>query len=154
MNRTVSTLTAAILALGLAFPLLSPAYGQDAPAKPAAGAKAKKGQKGQKGKRAGGMKKLDAALAQLNLTADQKPKVDKAKAELRAEVKKANESTDPEEKKSKNVAARKAFRQKLGGILNADQKKKLAELMPKRKKGAKGAKAAKAGAKAAKAPKS
>ena len=125
MNRWITQLAA--VAVGLS--LTTAAY-----AAPEAGAAPKKpGQKGAKGQKAGGGKRMEMALAKLNLTPDQKTKIDKLIADSKAEGKKLRTAEGtPEEKKAKRREAGKAFRQKLNAILTPAQQAQLKEARPKR----------------------
>lgn len=138
MNRLLTSLAAGLLALAIATPVVTATAAYAAPA--AATAAAPEKGKG-KGKRAGAMKKLEAVLPSLNLTAEQKPKVqeiiDKTKAELK-EVQKAGGT--PQEKRAKTKPIREAMTKKLMAILTPEQQTKLKEAMGRKGKGAKVAK--------------
>ena len=136
MKSWITKLAAAVLGLSLAAAVC---------AAPEAGAPKKPGQKGAKGQNAGGPHRLQAALAKLNLTTDQKTRIDKLIADSRAENKKLRTAAGtPEEKKAKRREAGKAFRQKLNAILTPAQQAQLKEAMPKRPAGAKAPKPGKA----------
>lgn len=142
MKRWMITLAAGVMAASLVVPALA------APGAPGAGKQARQGAQGRKGGQRG-MKRLQGALAKLNLTADQKTKIDALSEATKAEVKKIQAgSGTPEEKRPKMRAAMRAFREKLNAILTPEQQKQLREEMQKgRKKNAR----AKTGKKPAKA---
>ncbi len=127
MNRWLTSLTA-VLALAIATPAVvgtvSPAYAQGAAAKG----------KG-KGKNGGPIKKLETTLASLNLTAEQKPKVDDALNAFKAEAKKiADAGGTPQENRQKMRPVRQSLMKKLGGILTPEQMTKLKEATARKKK--------------------
>lgn len=127
MNRWLTSF-AAVLALAVATPAVigtvSPAYAQGAAAKG----------KG-KGKNAGGLKKLETTLAGLNLTAEQKPKVDAAVNAFKADAKKIAEAGGtPQENRQKMRPLRQGLMKKLGGILTPEQMTKLKEATARKKK--------------------
>lgn len=131
MKRWMTSISAALLGLSLATgSLAAPAT---APAKP-----------GVQGQRRGGgpVKRFEAALAKLNLTPDQKTKVDKLMADTKAQALKVRQGAGtPEEKRTKSRELMKGFRAKLNAILTPEQEAKLKEAMPKRPGGQKNAKA-------------
>lgn len=104
------------------------------------GADAPEGKRGH-GKGAMGAK-LDEALGKLDLTADQKTKIDAAKAKLQEfrqahadELKAAQEETDPEKKRAAFKGMMEKMKEMMDGIravLTDEQKKKFEELMPAR----------------------
>lgn len=130
MNRLLTKLAAGLLALTVAAPIVCATGAAAAPST----------QTQAKGKRKGGaMKKLEAALPGLNLTAEQKPKVqeviEKTKAELKVIQK--GEGT-PQEKRAKTKPIREAMTKKLLAILTPEQQAKLKEALGTKGKGAKG----------------
>jgi Spy/CpxP family protein refolding chaperone len=128
MNRWIKVLAASVLTLTVAAPVLV------VDARPALAQAAKPAKK--KGKGAGGFKRVETALAKLNLTAEQKPKVDAVITAAKAEAKKINEGTGtPEEKRPKLRGLQKQTREKLAAILTPEQQKQLREATA-RKKGA------------------
>ena len=128
MKRTILKTVTLIAALCVAAPMF--VSGADAP----------EGKRGHgKGAIAG---KLDEALGKLDLTADQKTKIDAAKAKLgeymkahAEELKAAREATDPEKKREAFKGAMEQMKQtrdEIRSILTDEQKKKFDELMPAR----------------------
>jgi Spy/CpxP family protein refolding chaperone len=129
MNRWIKVLAASVLTLSVAAPVLvvtaAPAVAQAA--KPAKGKK----------KGAGGFKRLEAALEKLNLNAEQKPKVDAAIKDAKAEAKKiADAGGTPEEARPKMRAVQKTLREKLTAILTPEQQKQFKEATARKKDGA------------------
>lgn len=125
MKRWITALAAGVLALSVFAPTAAQAAEQ-AP-KPA------------RGQRAGGGKRLQAALAKLNLTAEQKPKVDAAVKATSEEMKKIRQGAGtPQEKRPKLREAQKGLITKLQSILTPEQQNQLKAEMGA-KKGAKGA---------------
>ncbi|MGV3720502.1 MAG: hypothetical protein ACO1SX_06280 [Actinomycetota bacterium] len=134
MKRWITLLAAGALALCVTAPTLA-APAAEKPAAP----------KAAKGKRAGGMKRFEAALAKLNLTAEQKPKVDAAVKTAQAESKKIREGAGaPQEKRPKMREVQKGLQTKLRAILTPEQQKQLKEALAasRPKRGAKGQKPA------------
>ena len=132
MKRWMFTLAATVVGISLA--------SASAAAPPTGTTPAKPGQKAgaRKQRQPGGMKRLETALAKLNLNADQKTKVDKLIADAKADGRKLRTAQGtPEEKKAKRRASSKAFRQKLNAILTPAQRTQLRASMPKRPAGAK-----------------
>jgi len=145
MTKWLMTLGAALLAVALVVPAAAQDQGnKGAEKKP--GAAAKKGAKGAKG---GG--KMKAVMAKLNLTADQKSKIDLILKESREETKKLRASNaTPEEKKAKGRELRKQSTDKIMAVLTPEQQKLAKEEMKKNAADAKGkAKAKKAASKGA-----
>lgn len=139
MKRWMNILAASLIALSVSVPAFS---APDAAA-PAAKAQAGKPGKG-KGRAGGGFKRMDDALAKLNLTAEQKPKVDAAIKDAKAEAKKIRESGGtPEEKRPKMRELQKGLRDKLQAILTPEQLKQLKEATARKRDGAGAAKPAK-----------
>jgi len=122
MNRWLITLVAGIAAVTLSGAVM--AAQAEAPAPEKAPAKAAgRGNRGQ-------IQRFKNALAKLTLTDDQKKKVDEAVTATQAEMKKIREGEGtPQEKRPKNQAAIKAFREKLNTILTPEQQKQLREEM-------------------------
>ncbi len=126
MKKTVLKTLTLIVAIGVAAPMLAAAA--DAP-------------EGKRGKGAPG-RRFDEALSKLDLTADQKPKVDAAKSKLTEyrkahaeELKAAREETDPEKKRAafKGVTEKMMeVREEIRSVLTDEQKKKFDELLPAR----------------------
>ena len=132
MKRWLST-CAAVLALSIAVPAI--VSGGSVLAAPAQ-AKAQKGQA--KGKGKGPVARIQNVMPQLNLTAEQKPKVDEALKAASDQIAKAHEGvTDPKEKAKVSRPIMKSLREKLNGILTPDQQSKLKELTAPKKKAAK-----------------
>lgn len=128
MNRWIKILAAGVLTLTVAAPVLvvsaTPAAAQAA--KPAKG----------KGKGAGGFKRLEAALAKLNLTAEQKPKVDAAIKEAKDSAKKlADAGGTPQERRPKMREVQKTLREKLTAILTPEQQTQFKEATARKKDG-------------------
>jgi Spy/CpxP family protein refolding chaperone len=121
----------------LALTLSAPAFAAEGAGTPGAPAKSAKAAKAGKGAKGGG--RMKAALEKLNLTAEQKPKVDKAFAAYQADVKKIRDGAGTnDEKKPKLRAASRAFQTQLSTILTSEQQQKLKE-MRKQRPGATGA---------------
>lgn len=132
------------LALGCALALVTPLFvlGKD------------KGAGG--GKHDGGMGAVDEALSKLQLTAQQKAKIEECKTKFRdclstyrEEAKQAKRSNDPEKKKETVKSIAEKRREMMDGIravLTNEQKKMFDEAMPKR--GARGKGGSKADSKA------
>lgn len=141
MKRWINVLAASLIALSVTVPAITaPVAAQAQAAKPGKG----------KGRAGGGFKRLDDALAKLNLTAEQKPKVDVAVKAAKDEAKKVRESGGtPEEKRPKMREIQKNLREKLQTILTPEQQKQLKEATA-RKKDAAGAAGAASAAKPAK----
>ena len=124
MKRSILKTLTFVAALCVAAPMLSTAA--DAP-------------EGKRGKMGG---RLDEVLGKLDLTADQKAKVDAAKAKMAEymkahaeELKAAREATDPEKKQAAMkgmMEQMKQLRESITAVLTDEQKKKFAELMPAR----------------------
>jgi hypothetical protein len=131
MKRWILTLAATVVGISLASGSMA--------APPTGKTTAKPGQKaGARKRQPGGMKRLETALAKLNLSADQKTKVDKLIADAKADGKKLRTAQGtPEEKRAKRRASSKAFRQKLNAILTPAQRTQIRASMPKRPAGAK-----------------
>ena len=132
MNRWIRVLTASVLTLTVSAPVLvvsaRPALAQAA--KPAKG----------KGKAGGGMKRLETALEKLNLTPEQKPKVEAVVKEAKAEAKKISDGTGtPQEKRPQMREVQKKLRDKLTAILTPEQQKQFKEATARKKDGAAGA---------------
>lgn len=118
------------LALGCALALVTPLFvlGKD------------KGAGG--GKHDGGMGAIDEALSKLQLTAQQKTKIEECKTKFRdclstyqEEAKQAKRSNDPEKKKevAKSIAEkRREMMDGIRAVLTDEQKKTFDEAMPKR----------------------
>jgi len=129
-QSVLKTLTLAV-AVGVAAPML--AFSADAP-------------EGKRGNREGGKgavgARFDEALGKLDLTAEQKTKVDAAKAKLQEymkahaeELKAAREETDQEKKRAafKGMMEKmQEMRESIRGALTDEQKKKFDELVPAR----------------------
>jgi Spy/CpxP family protein refolding chaperone len=141
----MNILAASLIALSVSVP----AFSAPEAAAPAAQAQAGKPGKG-RGRAGGGFKRMDTALAKLNLTAEQKPKVDAAIKSAKDEAKKIREGAGtPEEKRPKMRELQKNLRAKLQAILTPEQQKQLKEATARKRDGAGAAGAAKP-AKAAK----
>lgn len=137
MKRWINVLAASLIALSVSVPAFA------APAAPAGQAQAAKPGKG-KGRAGGGFKRLDDALAKLNLTAEQKPKVDAAVKTAKDEAKKVREGAGtPEEKRPKMREIQKNLREKLQAILTPEQQKQFKEATARKKDAAGAAGAAK-----------
>jgi Spy/CpxP family protein refolding chaperone len=120
MKRWMSALLLSALCVTLTVPAL--AQGTTAPEK----GKAKAGARGNRGNR------MQALMAKLNLTAEQKTKLKAAQDANRAEVQKIRQAPGTrEEKRPQMREARKAFMQKVNSILTAEQQKQLKEEMAK-----------------------
>ena len=131
MKRWINALAVSLIALSVSAPAFS------APAAQAGQTQAAKPGKG-KGRAGGGFKRIEDALAKLNLTAEQKPKVDAAIKAAKDEAKKVREGAGtPEEKRPKMREVQKNLREKLQTILTPEQQKQLKEATA-RKKGAAG----------------
>ena len=117
MKRWFKALAVATLAMAVAAPVLA----QNT-------AKAAKGAKGP-------AKKIEAALAKLTLTSEQKPKVDEAVKAFKSEVEKVNqEAGTPQEKRPKIRSATKGLQSKLSTILTSEQQKQFQDAMGAKKK--------------------
>jgi len=139
MKRWINILAASLFALSVS----APAFSAPAATAQAGQAQAAKPAKG-KGRAGGGFKRLDAALAKLNLTAEQKPKVDAAVKTAKDDAKKLRESAGtPQEKRPKNREIQKTLREKLMAILTPEQQKQLKEATARKKDAAGAAGAAK-----------
>jgi Spy/CpxP family protein refolding chaperone len=138
MKRWINVLTISLIALSVSVPAFS------APAAAQAGqAQAAKPGKG-KGRAGGGFKRLDDALAKLNLTAEQKPKVDAAIKAAKEDAKKIRDAGGtPEENRPKMREVQKTLREKLAAILTPEQQKQFKEATARKKDGAGAAGAAK-----------
>ncbi|MBI5395028.1 MAG: Spy/CpxP family protein refolding chaperone [Verrucomicrobia bacterium] len=141
MKHSALKTLALIAALCVAAPML--VSGADAP-------------EGKRGAGKGAMgAKFDEALGKLNLTDEQKTKVEACKAKFRdymqahgEELKAAREETDPEKKRAafKGVMEKmQEMRDGIRGVLTDDQKKKFDELLPARHGDGKGKGHGKAG---------
>jgi len=138
MKRWINVLAISLIALSVSVP----AFAAEAAA-PAGQAQAAKPGKG-KGRAGGGFKRMDDALAKLNLTAEQKPKVDAAIKAAKDEAKKIRDSGGtPEEKRPKMREVQKSLREKLQAILTPEQQKQFKEATARKKDGAGAAGAAK-----------
>ena len=128
MKHSVLKTLTLIVAVGVAAPMF--VSGADAP----------EGKRGQ-GKGAMGQR-MNEALEKLNLTEDQKAKVEACKAKLQEymqahgeELKAAREETDPEKKRAAFKGMMEKMQEMRDGIraaLTDEQKKKFDELMPAR----------------------
>ena len=117
MNRWHRLLAAGVVAMAVASgAVLAPVAAHAAPAKPA-----------KAGKAPGGMKKLENALAQVNLTDEQKPKVKEAMSAAAADMKKV----EGDKKAMRPIRA--DLMKKLNGILTAEQSAKFKELVGAKK---------------------
>jgi len=143
-TRVQGYLAAAMLALGLALPVLAAPESAKPAAKPA-GKPAAAGPKKPRRQGGGGMKRVQEALEKLNLTAEQKTKIQALMADVRARGKKLRESTaTAEEKKAQRQALGKEVRTRLAAILTPAQQKQLKEMLAAAAKQAKQARQAKA----------
>ncbi|MBI5684240.1 MAG: Spy/CpxP family protein refolding chaperone [Verrucomicrobia bacterium] len=126
MKRTILKTLTLIAALCVAAPMIATAA--DAP-------------EGKQGRGKGAMAgKLDEVLGKLDLTAEQKTKVDAAKAKLgeymkshAEELKAAREATEPEKRREAlkgMMGQMKQTRDEIRAVLTDEQKKKFDELMP------------------------
>jgi Spy/CpxP family protein refolding chaperone len=137
MKRWINALAVSLIALSVSVPAFS------APAAQAGQAQAGAPRKG-KGRAGGGFKRMEDALAKLNLTAEQKPKVDAAIKAAKDEAKKVREGGGtPQEKRPKMREVQKTLREKLQTILTPDQQKQLKEATARKKNAAGAAGAAK-----------
>ncbi|MBM3460103.1 MAG: hypothetical protein FJX77_16405 [Armatimonadetes bacterium] len=128
MSRWTKSLTAGLLAATVALPVLLTAGPVGAFQKPAAGQKPPAGQKGQ---RAGGG--LARIAEKLNLTPEQKTKVEALLKEQRDDRQKLRD-LPPAERREKARANAQAFRSKLNAILTPEQQAKAKEEMAKLRK--------------------
>lgn len=149
MKKWMISLAAAVLAVGVVFPAAAQNTGAAGAAqKPAAGAAAKKANR-QRGGRMG------AALAKLNLTADQKTKIQAIQQDARVEGRKLKQSgVTGEALKAKRREMGKKNIERIMAVLTADQQKALKAEMAKGRGAGKAAgkgKAAKTAKKAASA---
>lgn len=118
MKKLISLLAAGILALGIA------GGASAAPGEPGAAAPpGKKGPKGNKGAAVG--RRLHGLLAKLDLTPEQKKKVDTILHDARAELQKI----PPAERREKGRAIQKSTRDKIVAVLTPTQQSKLKELI-------------------------
>lgn len=125
MKRWINVLAVSLIALSVS-----------APAAQAGQAQAGAARKG-KGRAGGGFKRIEDALAKLNLTAEQKPKVDAAIKAAKDEAKKVREGAGtPEEKRPKMREVQKTLREKLQTILTPEQQKQLKEATARKKNAA------------------
>lgn len=119
MKRWITALAIGLLAISVSAPILA-APGS---AKPSA-------TKAKKDRRSAGLKRFEAAIAKLNLTPEQKPKVDAAVKAAVAEGKKIREGAGtPEEKRPKLRQAQQALTTKLMAILTPVQQMQLRDAM-------------------------
>lgn len=128
MKHSVLKTLTLIVALGVAAPVF--VSGADAPEG-----------KGGKGKGMPGQR-MNEALEKLNLTEEQKTKIEACKAKMHEymqahaeEFKAAREETDPEKKRAVfqgMMQKMQEFREEIRALLSDEQKKKFDELMPAR----------------------
>lgn len=135
MKRWIAALSAGALLVGLSLPVAAQAQNE----KPKPGAA-----QGRRG--GGGMKRLQMLLEKLDLTAEQKPKVQELVKSTQAEMQKLPK----EERRTKGREIMKGFQQKLNAILTPDQQQKLKEMRRSANKAAAAAKGANGAAKGAK----
>lgn len=121
-----------ILSYVAAFCVVAPVFvsGGDAP-------------EGRQGRRGAMGARLDEALGKLNLTADQKTRIETVKARLgeylkahAEELKAAREETDPDKKREAMKGLFEQFKQMredIRAVLTDDQKKQFDELLPARR---------------------
>ena len=127
MKKWIITLAAAALTVALAMP--ASAQKSEAGATTAKKPGAAAGAKGQ-GKKGGG--KMRALLAKLNLTAEQKTKIQDIQKASREETKKLREGGQPSpENKTKLKELRKQTTDKIMAVLTPEQQKTLKEEMKK-----------------------
>lgn len=145
-KRWIGGVVAGLLAISLALPGMAEETAKPAAKPAAAGAKP-----GAKRGRGGGARRYKQILEKLNLTPEQKPKVDKLVKDLQADLKKLREAPGtPQEKRPQIQARQKEFRAALDKILTPEQQATLKEELAKARK-ANGA-GKKPGAKAAAKP--
>jgi Spy/CpxP family protein refolding chaperone len=129
MKRLTAGLGAGVLALSLALAAAPEVFAQD-------------NQQRQRGERQGGqrggqrgqmLERMKTEVYKLDLTAAQKPKVDKLFTDTQAEMTKLRQAGgSQEETRTKSREMMMKFRTELTSILTADQQKKLQEAMPRR----------------------
>jgi periplasmic protein CpxP/Spy len=147
MNRCFAVLAAGAVALSFTLTGPAPAMAQNDQGKAAQGEQRqgqrqgaqRGGQRGQRGGQRAPGGRLQAALAKLNLNADQKTKIKAVTDDSEAQLKKIRDGQGtPEEKREKSRPIMQNTREKVMAILTPEQRKQLEAELGSARRGAEG----------------